>query len=371
MAPKAVSLLTVAWLAWERHDYAAAECYYAEAVPLAEVSEIPGSCLLHLLTRVHKRRSAAITSGAQFMQEALCVAHASGYTASEALLRVQLARLDVFEGNYGIRRIACAECLALARQLGDAWILHGALHVLALAALAQGDLAEARALASECVALPASPVVRTGVLLVVVDIDIEASEYAVARGHLLEALPLLGSSGDVLATARAIEAVAHLESRVGKPELALRLAGAANAARERPDAVASRVWIESLPTLPLFRDLRERWLGPLLKTVSGADASRWWARGGRCRLARPWRWPTPSLDKSEPPAAQAHREHGRAAHAPTARGRGAGGAGLTNRQIGERLVVTEAAAAKHVEHILDKLGSAPVPRSPPGQPRAA
>ena len=35
MAPKAVSLLTVAWLAWERHDYAAAECYYAEAVPLA------------------------------------------------------------------------------------------------------------------------------------------------------------------------------------------------------------------------------------------------------------------------------------------------------------------------------------------------
>jgi non-specific serine/threonine protein kinase len=30
--------------------------------------------------------------------------------------------------------------------------------------------------------------------------------------------------------------------------------------------------------------------------------------------------------------------------------------GLTNRQIGERLVVTEAAAAKHVEHILDKLG---------------
>ena len=30
--------------------------------------------------------------------------------------------------------------------------------------------------------------------------------------------------------------------------------------------------------------------------------------------------------------------------------------GLTNRQIGERLVVTEAAAAKHVEHILNKLG---------------
>jgi DNA-binding NarL/FixJ family response regulator len=31
--------------------------------------------------------------------------------------------------------------------------------------------------------------------------------------------------------------------------------------------------------------------------------------------------------------------------------------GLTNRQIGQRLVITEAAAAKHVEHILDKLGA--------------
>jgi DNA-binding NarL/FixJ family response regulator len=30
--------------------------------------------------------------------------------------------------------------------------------------------------------------------------------------------------------------------------------------------------------------------------------------------------------------------------------------GLTNRQIAERLVVTQAAAAKHVEHILNKLG---------------
>jgi non-specific serine/threonine protein kinase len=30
--------------------------------------------------------------------------------------------------------------------------------------------------------------------------------------------------------------------------------------------------------------------------------------------------------------------------------------GLTNRQIAERLVVTERAAAAHVEHILNKLG---------------
>jgi DNA-binding NarL/FixJ family response regulator len=32
--------------------------------------------------------------------------------------------------------------------------------------------------------------------------------------------------------------------------------------------------------------------------------------------------------------------------------------GLTNRQIAERLVVTEGAVAAHIEHILDKLGFA-------------
>jgi len=32
--------------------------------------------------------------------------------------------------------------------------------------------------------------------------------------------------------------------------------------------------------------------------------------------------------------------------------------GLTNRQIADRLVVTERTAAAHVEHILDKLGVA-------------
>ena len=32
--------------------------------------------------------------------------------------------------------------------------------------------------------------------------------------------------------------------------------------------------------------------------------------------------------------------------------------GLTNRQIAERLVVTERTAAAHIEHILDKLGFA-------------
>jgi len=32
--------------------------------------------------------------------------------------------------------------------------------------------------------------------------------------------------------------------------------------------------------------------------------------------------------------------------------------GLTNRQIAERLVVTERTVAAHIEHILDKLGFA-------------
>jgi predicted ATPase/DNA-binding CsgD family transcriptional regulator len=358
-APRAVSLLTAARLAWERHDYGTAESYYAEGVPLARSLGDPWILFVALADQGSQAEERGDYHLARtFWQEALCVARTSGDTASEALLRVQLARLDVFEGNYTVGRTECEECLALARQLGDAWILHGALHTLALAALVLGDLAEARALASECLTLPATPIVQTGLLLVVVEVAIDTSEYAVARGRLQEALALLANSGDVLATARAIEAVAHLASRVGKPELALRLAGATNAARERPDAVASRVWTETLPHLPLFRDLRERWFGPLLKTVSGADANLWWAEGRALSLGEAVALANIELlDKSEPMVAVQAAAGTSAPLTPRqlevavlVR------QGLTNRQIADRLVVTERAAAAHVERILDKLG---------------
>src|SRR5205085_3186492 len=88
----------------------------------------------------------------------------------------------------------------------------------------------------------------------------------------------LANSGDPVATAQMVEAFAHLASRLGLSDVALQLAGAAEAARETVDVVTSRS-LALLPHFPISRDLRERWLIPLRKAVGEEDATRWWAEG--------------------------------------------------------------------------------------------
>src|SRR5207248_8507993 len=103
-------------------------------------------------------------------------------------------------------------------------------------------------------------------------------EYTAARGHLLHALALLANSDDPVATAQVVEALGHLASRVGHSDVALRLAAAAQAARDALGVMISRS-LAALPHFPMSRDLRDRWLIPLRQTLEAEDADRWWAEG--------------------------------------------------------------------------------------------
>jgi DNA-binding CsgD family transcriptional regulator len=244
----------------------------------------------------------------------------------------------------------------LARQIGDAWIVWGALHALALAALALGDLTTARALPGESQSLPAAPNMLLGMQIIRGLVALEDGEHTAAREHLMEALALAVSSADPLATAQVVEYVAHLASCVAQSDVALRLAAAAEAARDTLDVAASRL-IECLPHLPLLRELRERWLLPLRSTVDVENARKWWAEGRALSLDE-----AVELAKIEPkgnPSPALPRAVSYAGAPLTPRQLEVAvlvGQGLTNRQIAERLVVTERGAAAHVERILDKLG---------------
>ena len=210
---------------------------------------IPGFCSSPWWTRASRPSSAATTNAARsFWQEGLITTRASGDQASEAILLLSLGRLDIFEANYATGRPPCEQGLAMARQIGDTWIIWGALHALALAALAQGDLATARALSYESLSLPASPNMRLGMQIVRGLVALEGGEHTAAREHLTEALALAVSSADPLATAQVVEYVAHLASDVGQSDVALRLAAAAEAARETLNVVISRS-IETFPHL--------------------------------------------------------------------------------------------------------------------------
>src|SRR5262249_46315860 len=158
-------------------------------------------------------------SARRLWQEALIVVRASRDQASEAVLLSMCGELDIFEGNFAAGCALSQESLDLARQIGDEWVLWCALHALAQAALAQGDLVTARAVSYEAIDL--NPTRRPAVLLVLGQVAIADGDYWAARQHLTDALSCLENMQDPVATAQILEAFAHLASRIGKSDVAL------------------------------------------------------------------------------------------------------------------------------------------------------
>jgi tetratricopeptide (TPR) repeat protein len=106
-----------------------------------------------------------------------------------------MAMLGRLAGDYETARTQAEESVHLHRMLGDAFGLVDALGELGRAALELGDL-------------------------------------EVARSSFLETLDALAPIGYRTAVAITLEYIAELESRLGHPERALRLAGAAEALKE-------------------------------------------------------------------------------------------------------------------------------------------
>jgi non-specific serine/threonine protein kinase len=217
-----------------------------------------------------------------------------------------------------------------------------------MAAQSIGDLTQARALATECLRLfHGAPFPTGNALRALGQIDIAEGRYTDARVHLEQAL-VLGHDG-ALPTVEAgvVDTLAGLAAHLGQPELALRLSAAADAA-----------WAAlGEEDFPFNRALRDRWLTPLKQTLGAQDTDRWWADGQSLSLSDAialvqMGLPQPTSGALSPPA-------GEPAGLLTPRQQEVAvlvAQGLTNRQIAERLVITERAAAAHVEHILDKLG---------------
>jgi predicted ATPase/DNA-binding CsgD family transcriptional regulator len=275
---RAVSLLTAAQLAWGRGDYAAADRYYVEANTLARTLGDPWIVFVVQVDQGNAAQQRGDYAAARhFWQEGLLAARAGGLQSSEAVLLMNLGRLQVFEGNYAVGRMQCEEALALARKIDDVWVVWNALNALALAALAQDDLATARAFSFEGLKLKLDPTWQIRELFVLGQIAIAEGEYRAAREHLIHALGLLENTDDPVATALIVETVGRLASHLGHADTALRLAAAAEAARDVGDVAISRSIGYS--HFPLSRALHDRWLIPFKKSVDAEDASRWWAEG--------------------------------------------------------------------------------------------
>jgi len=179
----------------------------------------------------------------------------------------------------------------------------------------------------------------------------EQSEHAEAASLLGHGLLLAEEYGDRTLLAHCFEGLSGLASAVGEHERAIRLGGAAAALREATGA----------PLPPAWRPIIEHWLAVSRAGLTDAAAIEGWKVGQAMGLEQAIRYARTASPASSGTASLSSRAETAPAHLldtlTPREGEVAGliAQGLSNRQIAERLVITNRTVAAHIEHILDKL----------------
>jgi DNA-binding CsgD family transcriptional regulator len=172
---------------------------------------------------------------------------------------------------------------------------------------------------------------------------LDRGELAAARAALAEGVPVSMEIGDRWIVQIGLGGFIGLAVKTGRPRLALRLAGAADAFRAANEF--------SMPA-PM-QEIVERWLGPA-RARAGSAAGRLAAEGRRLSPEEAIRLALANEpDDAAPPGHQGSR--------PTLTRRETEVAalaahGLTNRDIAAQLFLSVRTVETHVDHILTKLG---------------
>jgi len=214
-------------------------------------------------------------------------------------------------GDYTLARTRYEESLALARRVDNRIEVAWSLHNVGCLALDQGD-------------------------------------YAAARARLAQSLNLRADY-DNDGFVNVLAAFASLAAAEGLPARALRLAGATAALSQRSGLLVQHIQ----------RETYARWLATARRALSEEDAVAAWAEGEEMPPGQAIGY---ALASREPVAVTASaRAEPAPAHGSdqlTVRQREVAALiaqGLSNRQIGESLVITERTVAAHIEHVLNKL----------------
>jgi non-specific serine/threonine protein kinase len=348
-AVRAAGLGWIAFLAWHQGDYAVAKELYAEALPFLKKGRLTVALGgLGFISQYQGNYEAAHA----YFDQSRANARAAGDRIGEGLGLSFLAQLACQWEDYATARALCEEVLPLFRRINDSWALGKVLTTLGSVLLQQGELTAARSLLEECLVVQRRVGERwelANALDVSGQLAIRERDYAEAQDALCESLRLRRELGDRLGVAESLESVAVLAAAQGSAGRAFDLAEAAAALR---DLIGARL-------SPKQDAMLHRWIGPVRQMLEAESTTR----GSKCRL------PLPLDDAVElvlgspnPLPAHAKLRDGSSADHD-------GGAlspretevaalvleGLTNRQIAQRLQVTERTVAAHVEHILDKL----------------
>jgi predicted ATPase/DNA-binding NarL/FixJ family response regulator/transcriptional regulator with XRE-family HTH domain len=241
------------------------------------------------------------------------------------------------------------ESLTLCRRAGHAWGAARSLWILGRVAAGRRAFDAARQLLQACIDYQQDIGDRQGVVWARLDLAqsaLSACDLSLASECLASGLRLAGELGDRLSVARAVEGIATLVTS-DRPAEGVRLAASASALRAAIGAPSAFI-----PRAPL-----ETALDSARRTLGRSAYRTAWASG--CSLAIE-QVVNEALDVVFRLGAEAGPKPTREALANVLTGREREVAilltrGLTDRQIAERLVITEGTAGVHVAHILAKL----------------
>ena len=290
--------------------------------------------------------------------EALSIAQAAGDGWNEGYALGTRGAIAARRGRFREAEQLASASVTVMRRIDQQW---GAARAL----LGLGDLArfrnhpgeahgwyvEALAILREIGARP--EIARCLAGLGRVAMELGATEQA--RRHLTRSLRLSHATGARISVARGLEAFAALAGHESRPELAVQLAAAAAALRERA----------GLPPSPGART--EGYLAPARRLLGDAAVARLWTSGrampseAAVALALDQPAPAPGADAegpaltvvggyqvaSAPPSSLTHREHQIATLVAS---------GRSNKAIAGELSISPTTAARHVANIMAKLG---------------
>ena len=196
---------------------------------------------------------------------------AAGDRRRQAISLNVLGGVLVEQGDYDAARARHAESAAVYRELGDKTGMASARSREGLATLIRGDVEAAHALCQEGLQLARQAGNRATIAWSCLDLALvllHQKDYAHATAMFAESLSLLEHSGDAWNRLPfAMQGLASVAAATGQPERALRLFGAAAAARDGVDRVVSG------PGMGLYRVLHERWLTHASSALGEAAAA--------------------------------------------------------------------------------------------------